>query len=443
MATRPTDAPPALDGRRRGRIRPERRVMSDAAHEAPMSQPSLFSRRSPVLFLMSLAFTNWVGFACWQALINNFGKEAAGFTGLDIGLMQSVREIPGFLAFTAILLFLFLREQVLAYASLLLLGFGIALTGYYPSLTGILITTFIMSVGFHYFETAQQALTLQIVPKAEAARTLGKVAGAVAAAQLVSFGAVALAWRLFQPSWQTLFLVAGGVTVLLTIAAMAFFPKVQGDTPQNKGLVLRKRYWLYYALTFMSGARRQIFMAFGGFLLVERFGYDLSAIATLMLATYGINIFAAPAIGGVIAKLGERLTIKIENISLIVVFFGYALATQGVFGAWGYAIVGLLFIIDGIFVTLIIAQKTYFQKIADPADIAPTAAVAFSINHIAAVALPVTFGVLWTKIDPSVVFYIGMLIAAGSLTLAFLVPEDPRAGAETTLRRSAAEQPAE
>ncbi len=399
-----------------------------------MRQPAPSFRTSPVVFLMTLGFTNWVGFACWQALINNFGKEAAGFTGFDIGLMQSVREVPGFLAFTAILLFLFMREQVLAYASLLLLGVGIALTGYHPTLTGILITTFIMSVGFHYFETAQQALSLQIVPKAEAARTLGKVAGAIAAAQLVSFGAVAIAWRLFQPSWETLFLVAGGVTILLVIAAMLTFPKFQGETPQNKGLVLRRRYWLYYALTFMSGARRQIFMAFGGFLLVERFGYDLSAIATLMLATYGINIFAAPAIGGVIAKLGERLTIKIENISLIVVFLGYALATQGLFGAWGYTIVGLLFIIDGIFVTLIIAQKTYFQKIADPADIAPTAAVAFSINHIAAVALPVTFGVLWTKIDPAVVFYIGMLIAAGSLTLAFLVPERPREGFETVLK---------
>ncbi len=408
-----------------------------------MSQPAPSFRTSPVVFLMTLGFTNWVGFACWQALINNFGKEAAGFTGLDIGLMQSVREVPGFLAFTAILLFLFMREQVLAYASLLLLGVGIALTGYHPTLTGILITTFIMSVGFHYFETAQQALSLQVVPKAEAARTLGKVAGAIAAAQLVSFGAVAIAWRLFQPSWETLFLVAGGVTILLVIAAMLTFPKFQGETPQNKGLVLRRRYWLYYALTFMSGARRQIFMAFGGFLLVERFGYDLSAIATLMLATYGINIFAAPAIGGVIGKLGERLTIKIENISLIVVFLGYALATQGLFGAWGYAIVGLLFIIDGIFVTLIIAQKTYFQKIADPADIAPTAAVAFSINHIAAVALPVTFGVLWTKIDPAVVFYIGMLIAAGSLTLAFLVPERPREGFETVLKGAPREQAAE
>jgi hypothetical protein len=409
----------------------------------PNPAPALFSRTSPVTFLMALGFTNWVGFACWQALINNFGKEAAGFTGFDVGLMQSVREIPGFMAFTAIVLFLFLREQLLAYLSLLLLGLGIALTGYYPSLTGILVTTFIMSVGFHYFETAQQALSLQIIPKDQAAKTLGKVASAVAAAQLLSFGVIAISWKLFQPSWQTLFLCAGGVTVLLAATAWACFPRVQGLTPQNKGLVLRKRYGLYYALTFMSGARRQIFMAFGGFLLVERFGYDLSAIAVLMLATYATNIVVAPMIGGLIGKLGERLTIQIENVSLICVFFGYALASQGVFGAWGAFIVGKLFVIDGIFVTLIIAQKTYFQKIADAADIAPTAAVAFSINHIAAVGLPVTFGVLWTKIDPSVVFYIGMGIASISLILAFLVPRHPKPGFETTLARRVEAAPAE
>ncbi len=405
--------------------------------------PALFSRTSPVTFLMTLGFTNWVGFACWQALINNFGKEAAGFNGLDIGLMQSVREIPGFMAFTAILLFLFMREQLLAYLSLLVLGLGIALTGYFPSLTGILVTTFIMSVGFHYFETAQQALSLQIIAKDQAAKTLGKVASAVAAAQLISFGVIAIAWKLFQPSWQTLFLCAGGVTIVLAAGAWAFFPRIQGATPQNKGLVLRKRYGLYYALTFMSGARRQIFMAFGGFLLVERFGYDLSAIATLMLATYATNVVVAPMIGGLIGKLGERLTIQIENISLIAVFFGYALASQGVFGTMGGMIVGGLFVLDGIFVTLIIAQKTYFQKIADPADIAPTAAVAFSINHIAAVALPVTFGVLWTRIDPSVVFYIGMAIASISLILAFLVPRHPGPGLETTLARRAEAAPAE
>jgi predicted MFS family arabinose efflux permease len=389
---------------------------------------------SPVIFLMSVAFTNWIGFASWQALINNFGKEAAGFGGLEIGMMQSVREIPGFMAFTAVFLFMIMREQLLAYISLIVLGLGIAMTGFYPSLSGILMTTFIMSVGFHYLETAQQSLTLQLVPKSEAPRMLGRMASAIAVAQLLCFAMVALAWETIRPSWQTLFLVAGGTTIVLAIIGMTIFPRFQGTVPQNKGLVLRKRYWLYYALTFMSGARRQIFMAFGGFLLVEKFGYTVSQTALLLLATYGTNVFAAPMIGGLIGRLGERLTIQIENIALVLVFLGYALASQGVFGTAGGAVAGSLFIVDGIFVTLIIAQKTYFQKIADPADIAPTAAVAFTINHIAAVGLPVTFGVLWSKMDPAIVFYIGMGIAMCSLTLAHLVPRHPREGEETVLK---------
>ncbi len=399
--------------------------------------------RSAVAFLMAINFVNWIGFASWQSLINNFAKESAGFSGFDIGLMQSVREIPGFLAFTAVFLFMIMREQRLAYVSMIVLGAGVAMTGYFPSLGGVLMTTMIMSIGFHYLETAQQALALQLTPKGEAARTLGRVAGAAAAAQFLSFAGVALAWKLIQPSWQTLFLVAGLVTVVLALAAMVWFPRFDGDVPQNKGFILRRRYWLYYALTFASGARRQIFMAFGGFLLVERFGYDVSAIAMLLLVTYGANIFAAPVLGGLIARLGERLTIQIENLSLILVFFGYALASLGMFGAWGKPIVGALFIVDGIFVTLIIAQKTYFQKIADPADIAPTAAVAFTINHIAAVALPVTFGVLWTKIDPSIVFFIGMGIAAVSLSFAFLVPRHPAPGIETARKARLAAAPAE
>jgi predicted MFS family arabinose efflux permease len=388
--------------------------------------------RSAVAFLMAINFINWIGFASWQSLINNFAKESAGFTGFDIGLMQSVREIPGFLAFTAVFLFMVMREQKLAYFSMLVLGVGVAMTGYFPTLGGVLMTTMIMSIGFHYLETCQQALALQLTPKAQAARTLGRVAGAGAMAQFLSFACVALAWKLFQPSWQNLFLVAGIATIILAIAAMLWFPKFDGAVPQNKGFILRRRYWLYYALTFASGARRQIFMAFGGFLLVERFGYDVTAIASLLLVTYGANVFAAPLLGRLIGRMGERRTIQIENVSLILVFLGYALASLGVFAAWGKVIVGALFIIDGIFVTLIIAQKTYFQKIADPADIAPTAAVAFTINHIAAVALPVSFGLLWTLIDPSVVFFIGMGIASASLMLAFLVPFAPAPGAETT-----------
>ncbi|HEY8564049.1 MAG TPA: MFS transporter [Beijerinckiaceae bacterium] len=389
---------------------------------------------SPTTFLMTMAFINYVGFASWQALLNNFAKETAGFTGWEIGLLQSVREIPGFLAFTAIFWFMVMREQTLAYVSLLLLGLGVALTGYFPSVPGLLITTTIMSVGFHYFETANQSLSLQLLPKAEAPRVLGQVAGAAAAAQLAAYGLIAVASRFWQPSFETVFAVAGVATIALALGAMLLFPRFQGTVPQRKEIVLRRRYWLYYALTFMSGARRQIFMAFGGFLLVERFGYTLGDLAQLLFATCAVNTLAAPLLGRLVGRIGERNTIILENVVLVGVFAGYAITGDP-------RVAGALFLIDGVFFTLTLAQRTYLQKIADPADIAPTSSVAFTINHIAAVAMPVTFGYLWIR-DPGIVFQIGTVIALTSLTLAFLVPRHPGPGQETIFEGEPAPAPA-
>ena len=390
---------------------------------------------SPTLFLVAITFANWFGFASWQALFNNFAKDAAAVTGWEIGVLQSVREIPGFLAFTAVFWFMLMREQTLAYVSVLLLAVGIAATGYFPSYLGLALTTFVMSVGFHYFETANQALSLQLVSKAEAPKVLGRIASAAAGAQLVAYSAIALVWWGFRPAYETVYLVFGLATAALIAVAMAAFPRFQGTVAQNRGIVLRRRYWLYYALTFLSGARRQLFMAFGGWLLVERFGYDLASLSGLLFIYCAINLVAGPLFGRLISRVGERATIVLENVSLIVVFVGYAVTTSGV-------VAGALFVLDGVFFTLMIAQRTYFQRIADPADIAPTASVAFTINHIAAVVIPVLFGRLWIK-DPTLVFTIGAGIATASLALAFLVPRHPEPGAETVLGPAGRIAPAE
>ena len=200
---------------------------------------------------------------------------------------------------------------------------------------------------------------------------------------------------------------------------------------------MRKRYWLYYALTFMSGARRQIFIVFAGFMMVEKFGFSVAAITGLFLANAVFNMWVAPKIGNLIVKLGERHMLALEYIGLIGVFLAYAFVEN----PW---IAASLYLVDHAFFAMAIAQKTYFQKIADPADMAPTAGVAFTINHIAAVVIPVLFGLIWLN-HPSWVFLIGAAMAAISLVLSLLIPRDPHEGNETLLSTpvSVAAAPAE
>ena len=390
---------------------------------------------SPVAYLRALAFINFLGFAGWTALLHNFTIEQAHFGWSDTGLTQTVREIPGFLAFTAIFWLAVMREQVLAYAALLVLGLGVAITGLLPTLTGVLITTFIMSIGFHYFESMNQSLQLQLLPKAEAPRLIGTITATAASAQFLAYGGLAIAWWAGWRSYQTLFLVVGLASLVLTIAAMAYFGRFEGTVRQRKTIVLRHRYWLYYLLTFMTGARRQLFLTFGGFLLVMRFGYSVADMAMLMLITTAANTALAPRLGRLVMEIGERRTIMIENAVLILVFAGYATTGNAL-------VAGGLFVVDGIFFTLTLAQRTYFQKIADPADMAATSSVSFTINHIAAVVVPITFGKLGA-INPSIIFWLGTVIASISLACSFLVPRHPVPGAETVLAPATKPQPAE
>ena len=184
--------------------------------------------------MMALSFINYLGFAGWSALLYNFTVERAAFDWADTGLTQSVREIPGFLAFTAIFWLAFMREQVLAYAALFILGLGVALTGQFPTLTGVLITTFIMSVGFHYFETANASLQMQLLPKAEAPRLMGHHSRGGRGGPFVAYGGLALAWWLGWRSYEQLYLVLGLACAALVIAAMAFFPRFEGPVPQKQ-----------------------------------------------------------------------------------------------------------------------------------------------------------------------------------------------------------------
>ena len=394
----------------------------DRAGELPV-----WRRPVALLFLMAMAMP--VAFSTWSALLNNFVIEVAGFDGVDIGTLHTVREIPGFLAIAVILLLILFREQTLALVSLGLLGIATALTAQFPSMAGILTITLLSSIGFHYYETVNQSLQLQWIDKAKAPQTLGLLLAAGSGATFVAYVLIVLTWEALGLSYSHVYRVSGGFTALAALAAFLVFPRFEAPNPQRKELVLRRRYWLYYALQFLAGARRQIFVVFAGFMMVERFGMAVHEITALFLATLVVNMVTAPLIGRAVARWGEGKALVVEYAGLGTIFLLYG----GIYWFdWGIGVGMALYVANHVFFALALALKTYFQKIADPRDIAPTAAVAFTINHVAAVALPIPLGLLWIA-SPDLVFLAAAGIAAASLGLSLLVPRHPVPGLETRL----------
>jgi predicted MFS family arabinose efflux permease len=383
--------------------------------------------RRPEILLYVMAGAVPLSFATWQALLNNFAIERAAFTGAEIGILQSLREVPGFLAFAVVFLLLMVREQRLALVSLLLLGLGTAVTGFFPSVVGLYVTTVAMSLGYHYYETLQISLSLQWLARDRAPEVLGRIIAVGSFTSIVTFALIWLASDLAGLDYAAVYLLGGGITALVAIWCWFAFPTYPEKITQHKKMVLRRRYWLYYALTFMSGARRQIFIVFAGFLMVEKFGFDVGEIALLFLLNAAINIWLAPRVGRLIHRLGERKALVFEYLGLIGVFTAYAFVEDAALAAG-------LYVVDHLFFALAIAIKTYFQKIADPKDIAATAGVGFTINHIAAVVIPVFFGYIWLY-SPAGVFLAGTAMAAVSLLLSLNVPPRPCRGNEVVVGR--------
>jgi hypothetical protein len=357
-------------------------------------------------YLIVLTISSTIGLQAWLTLFNNFAVDVAKLDGSHIGVIQSVREIPGLLALLAVFFIIFIKEYRLSALSILLLGLGLAATGFFPSFIGILLTTLVSSFGFHYYETTNQSLTLQYFSQDESPWVFGKLYS-FSAASNIGIGILIFILAAFL-NYTQLYLGIGCLIIAAAIWGFTQDPSDRHIVLQHKKMIVRKKYGLFYFLTFMAGARRQIFMAFSVLLMVQKFHYSVQEVTALFVINNIINYFLSPLIGKSIIRYGERKVLSLEYTSLFFIFLAYATTTSKL-------LVALLYILDHIFFNFSIAIRTYFHKLGDPRDIAPSMAVGFTINHIAAVFLPAMGGFLW------VVDYRIPFVGAAAMSLVSLI----------------------
>jgi len=245
-----------------------------------MSKIKILTNRPMYLYLMVLTACSTVGLQAWRTLFDNFSVHVVGLEGDQIGILQSIREIPGFLSLLVIYVLLIIKEHRLSSLSIITLGVGLGATGLFPSFGGLLVTTVIMSLGFHYFETTCQSLTLQYFDRDTSPLVFGKQRSIAAASNIAIGGLIFVMAPLL--SYKSIYLIVGAMIIIGGLWSLTASPTASGIPRQRKQMVLRKRYWLYYLLTFLAGARRQIFVAFAVFLLVKRFEFSVQEITALL-----------------------------------------------------------------------------------------------------------------------------------------------------------------
>ncbi|QZE12728.1 MFS transporter [Halosquirtibacter laminarini] len=378
---------------------------------------SINFQKSPMYrYLIVLSFTVAIGFQAWRTLFNNFAVDQVHLNSIQVGAIQSIREIPGFLSLLVVYLLLIIKEHRLASLSVLLMGVGVVFTGIFDSFIGVIATTLLMSTGFHYYETTNQSLTLQYFPPNEAALVIGKTKSYAALANII---AGAMIWIFSTIPFMTFeynYMVFGGFVILVSIWAFTFDPTQKLKHKQHKKIIFKRKYWLFYVLNFLSGSRRQIFVVFSVFMLVQMYHFSIKWVTLLFIINNIIGYFANPAIARLINKYGEKRMLQIEYIALILIFSGYAIFENGY-------IIAALYVLDHLFFPFSMGIKTWFQKIADPKDIGSSMAVGFTINHISAVIIPFIGGILFS-ISWRIPFAFGILIAITSLYFTKYIKED-------------------
>lgn len=336
------------------------------------------------LLLLTVAIT--AGFQAWRTMFNNYAVDFVGINGFQVGVVQSIREVPGFLAMLVIYLLVIIKEHRLAALGALVVGIGVVMSGLLPSFWGLVFATFIMSLGLHYFETVNQSLSLQHFSLKEAPLVIGRIKSYGALTNILVGGII---WGVSKyVDMPEIFIGFGILVALVAIFAFTRNPLKKELLPQQKKMVFKRKYWLFYVLSFLSGARRQIFVVFAVFMLVEKYQFKIEGVALLFVLNNVINYFMAKLVARGINKFGERIILSAEYVSLILIFLAYAFIEDR-------TTMIVLYVANNIFYNGAMAINTYFQKTGERQDIAPSMAVGFTINHISAVVIPVVGGALW------------------------------------------------
>ncbi len=377
--------------------------------DEPKSTVTSMQRRSAITVIVLSNLLLSFSFQIWRSLFNNFAVGELGVQPTDMGWIQVVREIPGLLGLTIGLLALMMTEMRIAGLSVILMGVGVAMTGGANSIVSLALSTMVMSVGFHFFMPSNSSAVLMLVGEEETPRMLGRLNSVGALAAVAGAGVVFVA--LDRLGFRTLFYVTGALVLVAGVVLLPWMRQPGGLTRRKgkRGIVadlrrtpVRKQYWLYYVLEFLMGCRRHIFTTFAPFLLVETFNVDVPTITMLYVINNLVGTFLFRQFGPLIVRFGERRVLVFNFLLLILVFLGYAYIPI-------LPVLYFLFVADHVLFGFRIALQSYFQKIAvQPQDITPNISLGQTINHIAAVIIPLTGGIVWEAFGSQYTFLIGV-----------------------------------
>jgi hypothetical protein len=368
-------------------------------------------RRRGLFFVAAASACVGMVLALQQGLNANFLVGEIGISGLQAGMLEAVRESCGIAALGVFVLVAGLTEPVIGSLAVLLIALGLGSYAFAPTYGAVMALSVAWSMGFHVWTPLPNSMTLALAEPGKAGARLGKVGAAAALGSAAGLG-LALALTLLGVKIRPLYVMVGAAALLGAAACFGIPRKLKAPGPS---FVFRKRYSRYYVLNFLEGWRKQIAVAFGGFLLVKIYGARLVDILILAAIIQAICYFTSSRVGKLIDKVGERKVLVFYYVTVTVLFLGYAFLR-------GRYLLYAVYILDNATFVFNTGLTTYVNKIAPKSEHRPTLSMGVAANHVASVTMPFVGGILWTVLGYQWAFLIGIPAAAASIAIVLKMP---------------------
>jgi len=361
--------------------------------------------RSLVLFAVAV-FLERFGQGLLGGARINFFVDTLGLSSGQVLWLEGIRELPGLLLIFVAALTMRLPLARHGALAVLLMGVGYVLYAFAPSYSLLLVFAIVASFGFHMWTPLNSAIGMSLSSKENTGRVLGTLTSVGSLAAIAGMGAISLASRLFQSMPLNVYYLVGGAFIVLSAPLFLRLPKDIGSTEAKPArILLKRRYWLYYVLIFLAGARKLVVNSFVTLVLVQNYGLEVWQISTLMLISSVLNMLAAPYLGSLVDRLGERVTTPVSYVVLALSCIGFATIHDVWFliGFW---------MLNRLAAPLGMGLSTYVYRTAPPEELTPTLSAGVTFDHISSVGMPFLAGALVPVIE-----YEGVFLATAGLIL--------------------------
>lgn len=379
--------------------------------------------RDFTLFLLVGVFSG-IGGGINSTVFNNFLDDAYHLSASARGLVEFPRELPG--ACIAIILGLlsFMGDIRMAAVGMLAAALGMLGLGVFsPTFAAMMVWMMVMSLGTHFFLPLAPGIGMNLSKKENYGMRLGQYNAYNLVATIIGYGIVWFGFKYLGMNYSFAFIVAAVSYVIAAFVLVKMNP--QKPEKKNVKIILRKKYTLFYLLSIVYGARKQIFLTFAPWVLIQVYKVEPPVFAILGVVVSVVSILTRTLVGNAIDRLGERFVLSIGAIILIAICMGYAFAADFAPAGIAVIIIAACYIIDNSMSSVEMAKSTYMKKIAVyQEDVTPTLSAGTSFDHVVAMSIPVFGGMLWTSMGYKYVFIAAAFIALINLVLSLKIKID-------------------